>query len=80
MFTQVPGIKVVMPSGPADAYSLLLASINDPDPVIFFEPKMLYRSASEELNTEEPGVLGQARVTREGQDITIVSWGQQVRW
>jgi pyruvate/2-oxoglutarate/acetoin dehydrogenase E1 component len=55
MFTQVPGIKVVMPSGPADAYSLLLASINDPDPVIFFEPKMLYRSASGLMVEPEAG-------------------------
>lgn len=80
-FTHIPGIKVVMPSGPADAYSLLLASINDPDPVIFFEPKMLYRSAVQDVVLSGPAVtkLGQAHIVQPGTDITLISWGQQVR-
>ncbi|MEW5305382.1 MAG: hypothetical protein WDW38_011344 [Sanguina aurantia] len=78
-FTQVPGLKVVMPSSPAQAKGLLLASIRCPDPVIFFEPKMLYRTSVEEVPVGDFELeLGVAHVVREGSDITLVGWGQQV--
>jgi 2-oxoisovalerate dehydrogenase E1 component beta subunit len=78
-FCHTPGLKVVMPSSPADAKGLLLASIRDPDPVIFFEPKALYRAAVEEVPIGDYTVpLGKARIIREGKDITMVGWGNQV--
>lgn len=78
-FTHVPGIKVVMAGGPADAKGLLLSAIQDPDPVIFFEPKMMYRTAVEDVPKGEYIIpLGQAKVKRVGTDITLVGWGQQV--
>lgn len=68
-----------MPSGPADAKGLLLASIRDPDPVIFFEPKALYRAAVEDVPVGDYEVpLGQAKIVQEGSDITLVGWGNQV--
>ncbi|KAK9839859.1 hypothetical protein WJX81_007026 [Elliptochloris bilobata] len=79
VFTHVPGIKVVMPSGPYEAKGLLLAAIRDPNPVVFFEAKMQYRTVVEDVpkgDFELP--LGVARVAREGSDITLVGWGQQV--
>jgi len=78
-FCHTPGLKVVMPSGPADAKGLLLASIRCPDPVIFFEPKILYRSAVEEVPVGDYEVeLGKAKVVKEGNNVTIVAWGNQV--
>jgi 2-oxoisovalerate dehydrogenase E1 component beta subunit len=78
-FTHVPGVKVVVPAGPADAKGLLLAAIRDPNPVIFLEAKMLYRTASETVPPGEHLVpLGAARVARAGGDVTVVAWGQQV--
>ncbi len=78
-FTHTPGLKVVIPSGPADAKGLLLASIRCPDPVIFFEPKALYRAAVEEVPVGDYEVpLGQAKIVREGSDVTLVSWGGQM--
>lgn len=78
-FCHTPGLKVVMPSGPADAKGLLLASIRCPDPVIFFEPKILYRSAVEEVPVGDYEVeLGKAKVVKEGSNVTIVAWGNQV--
>jgi pyruvate/2-oxoglutarate/acetoin dehydrogenase E1 component len=75
-----PGIKVVMPSTPADAKGLLAAAIRDPDPVVFFEPKVLYRSDRQEVPEGEHVVpLGEARVVREGTDATIVAYGAMVR-
>ncbi|KAL4437181.1 hypothetical protein ABPG75_004320 [Micractinium tetrahymenae] len=79
-FTHIPGVKVVMPSGPREAKGLLLASIREPDPVIFFEAKMLYRTAVEEVPEGDYEIpLGQARTVQQGSDITLVGWGQQVR-
>ena len=79
-FTHIPGIKVVMPSGPAEAKGLLLAAARDPNPVVFFEAKMLYRTATESVpvggDFEIP--LGKARTARAGTDVTVVTWGQQV--
>jgi 2-oxoisovalerate dehydrogenase E1 component beta subunit len=78
-FTHVPGVKVVVASGPAAAKGLLLAAARDPDPVIFFEPKLLYRTAVEEVPVGDvPAELGKAQIVRTGGDVTLVGWGQQV--
>jgi len=78
-FCHTPGIKVVTPSTPYDAKGLLLASINDPDPVLFIEPMRLYRAFREEVPEEWYEVpLGQARIAREGTDVTVVAWGPMV--
>lgn len=72
----VPGLKVVIPSGPRSARALLAAAIRDPDPVIFMEPTQLYRAFREEVPEEpEVGVIGRAHVERPGSDLTLVSWG-----
>ena len=76
MFAHIPGIRVVYPSSPAKAYGLLLASIADPDPVVFLEPSRLYRRFKEEVKDDgEPLPLDKAFVVREGTDVTIVAWG-----
>jgi pyruvate dehydrogenase E1 component beta subunit len=73
---QAPGLKVVVPSTPWDAAGLLLAAIDDPDPVVFMEPIRLYRSARGELpDALAPIPLGQAAVRRSGGDVTLVAWG-----
>eukprot|EP00850_Spirogloea_muscicola_P000566 SM000002S05646 [mRNA] locus=s2:1347084:1350362:- [translate_table: standard] len=78
-FIHVPGIKVVVPRSPAQAKGLLLASIRDPNPVIFLEPKSLYRMAVEEVPVDDYSLpLSQAEVMREGTDITLVGWGAQL--
>jgi pyruvate dehydrogenase E1 component beta subunit len=75
-FIHVAGLKVVCPATPADAKGLLLASIRDPDPVLFFEPKRVYRAAKGEVPEGDYTVpLGKANVVREGKDLTIVTWG-----
>ncbi|MDE1854645.1 MAG: alpha-ketoacid dehydrogenase subunit beta, partial [Thaumarchaeota archaeon] len=75
-FCHTPGIKVVIPSTPYDAKGLLLASIESPDPVIFFEPKLLYRSATGEVPSGHYTVpIGKARLVQEGSDLTILTWG-----
>ncbi|GMV40141.1 MAG: pyruvate dehydrogenase E1 component beta subunit [Myxococcales bacterium] len=80
LFCHTPGLKVVVPSTPYDAKGLLLASIRDEDPVIFFEPKRVYRAARGEVpegaDYEVP--LGVARVAVEGDDVTILSYGAMV--
>jgi 2-oxoisovalerate dehydrogenase E1 component beta subunit len=76
LFIHTPGLKVVCPSNPRDAKGLLLASIRDPDPVLFFEPKRVYRAAKGEVPEGEYLVpLGQAAVTRAGSQVTIIAWG-----
>ena len=78
-YAHMPGIKVVMPSSPRDAKGLLVSAIRDPDPVIFFEPKRLYRAFREEVPEDEYLVpIGTARVVRRGDDVTVVSWGAPV--
>mmetsp|Transcript_51486 Transcript_51486/g.132895 ORF Transcript_51486/g.132895 Transcript_51486/m.132895 type:complete len:311 (+) Transcript_51486:2-934(+) len=82
-FAHCPGLKIVMPRGPKQAKGLLLAAIRDPDPVMFFEPKVLYRHVFEDSNGDVPIgdyelPLGQADIVREGTDITLVGWGSQV--
>lgn len=75
-FVCIPGLKIVIPSNAHDAKGLLLASIEDPDPVIFFEPKRVYRAAKGEVPAGEYTVpLSKAAVTRPGRDITVVTYG-----
>lgn len=79
IYTHNPGLKVVMPSSPRDAKGLLISAIRDPDPVIFFEPKRIYRAFREEVPEDEYTVpIGKARVVREGSELTMVSWGASV--
>jgi len=76
LFIHTAGLKVVCPSNPCDAKGLLLASLRDPDPVLFLEPKRIYRAARGEVPEGEFTVpLGKAAVVREGQDVTILAWG-----
>lgn len=78
-FTQTPGLKVVVPSTPYQAKGLLLAAIRDPNPVIFFEPKRLYRAAVGEVPEDDFELpLGVAEVVKEGSDITLLAWGAQM--
>jgi len=75
-FIHTAGLKVVVPSNPYDAKGLLISSIRDPDPVLFFEPKRVYRAAKGEVPEGEYAVpLGKAAVTREGAQVTLVAWG-----
>ena len=75
-FCHTPGIKVVIPSTPYDAKGLLLAAVESPDPVVFFEPKLLYRSAKGEVPAGHYTVeIGKARLVQEGKDLTILTWG-----
>lgn len=79
IYIHTPGLKVVCPATPYDAKGLLIAAIRDPDPVIFMEPKRLYRSIKEEVPDDDYSVeLGQARVMIEGSDATIIAWGAMV--
>jgi pyruvate dehydrogenase E1 component beta subunit len=78
-FAHSPGIKVVTPSTPYDAKGLLLASIQDPDPVLFIEPMRLYRAFREEVPEEWYEVpLGKARIARGGNQVTLIAWGPMV--
>jgi 2-oxoisovalerate dehydrogenase E1 component len=80
-FTHTPGLKVVYPSNPHDAKGLLLASFEDPNPILFFEHKALYRSLSNEVPTgyyTEP--IGKAAVVRAGNDLSIITYGMGVHW
>jgi len=78
-FCHTPGLKVIVPSTPADAKGLLTASIRDPDPVLFLEPKKLYRAFREEVREGEHVVpLGQARLRREGTDVSLFAYGYMV--
>ncbi len=79
-YAHIPGLKMVIPSGPRTARALLTAAIRDPDPVIFFEAKALYHAAREEVPEEaEVLPLGRARVEREGGDLTLVGYGAMLR-
>src|SRR3954467_6755090 len=76
LFIHVAGLKVVCPSNPHDAKGLLLASIRDPDPVLFFEPKRIYRAAKGDVPDGDYVIpIGKAKVVRPGKDVTIVVWG-----
>ena len=77
--THVPGLKVVYPSNAQDAYGLLLTSIDDPDPVVFIENKVLYAMQNDVDENEMKAIpLGKARVVKEGSDVTIITYGRQV--
>ncbi|MGH7294814.1 MAG: alpha-ketoacid dehydrogenase subunit beta [Polyangiaceae bacterium] len=76
LFIHVAGLKVVCPSNPHDAKGLLLASMRDPDPVLFFEPKRIYRAAKGEVPEGDYTVpLGKAAIVRPGKDVTVLAWG-----
>ena len=78
-YVHTPGIKVAIPSTPADAKGLLAAAIRDPDPVVILEPKLIYRSERSEVPEGEHVVpLGKARLAREGDDLTLVAYGAMV--
>jgi pyruvate dehydrogenase E1 component beta subunit len=76
MFAHIPGLKVVIPSTPYDTKGLLIAAIRDPDPVLFLEPKRIYRAFRQEIPEEAYELpIGKAKIVQEGDDITIVAWG-----
>lgn len=80
IYVHSPGLKVVMPSGPRSARALLHAAIQDPDPVIFYEPKALYRLFREDVpDTVETLPIGRAQIVQEGKEITLISYGATVR-
>src|SRR5512142_1647175 len=75
-FIQVPGLKVLCPSNPYDAKGMLLAAVEDPDPILFLEPKRVYRAAKGEVPDGEYTVpIESARIVREGRDVTVVAYG-----
>lgn len=79
LFAHIPGLRVVIPSSPARAYGLLLASIRNPDPVIFLEPTRLYRLNKQKVaDTGEALPLDKSFILREGNDITLISWGSML--
>ena len=80
-FTKTPGLKVVYPAFPKDAKGLLATAINDPNPVLFFEHKALYRSIRQDVPTEYFTIpLGKAAILRTGEQITVIAYGQAVHW
>ena len=80
-FTKTPGLKVVYPAFPADAKGLLCASINDPNPVLFFEHKALYRSIYQDVSEDYYTIeIGKASLLKEGNDVTIITYGAGVHW
>jgi len=80
LFAHIPGLRVVIPSSPARAYGLLLASIRCPDPVVFLEPKRIYRFVKQEVpDNGETLPLDKCFVLREGTDVTIVTWGAMIK-
>lgn len=78
-FAHTPGLKVVVPRSPATARALLVASIRDPDPVVFLEPAALYRATEDVSDQADPLAIGQAEIIREGDDMTLVSFGHMVQ-
>lgn len=80
IFVHTPGLKVVIPSNPYDAKGLLISSIRDPDPVIFYEPMRIYRAIKQEVPDLDYSVpIGEAEVIRYGDDVTVISYGAMVR-
>jgi 2-oxoisovalerate dehydrogenase E1 component subunit beta len=80
MFAHIPGLRVVIPSSPQRAYGLLLAAVRDPDPVIFLEPKRIYRAVKQEVPDDGAALpLDTCFVLREGRDITLITWGAMVK-
>ena len=80
IYAHIPGLKVVVPSSPHDAKGLLVSAIEDPDPVVFLEPIRLYRAIKQEVPADRYTVpIGEARVARSGEDVTVVAWGSMLR-
>lgn len=80
LFTHMPGIKVVCPSTPREAKGLLIAAIEDPDPILFLEPMQCYRSTREEVPEGKYTVeIGKGRTVLEGDDVTVIAWGAMVK-
>lgn len=80
LYAHIPGLKVVIPSTPYDAKGLLIAAIRDPDPVLFLEPKRIYRAFKQEIPEEAYELpIGKAKIVEEGEDVTIITWGAMVR-
>jgi pyruvate dehydrogenase E1 component beta subunit len=79
-FAHTPGLKVVVPSGPYDAKGLLVSAIRDPDPVVFMEPKRIYRAIKEDVPEEPYTVpIGEAKIVQQGDDLTIVAYGAMLK-
>jgi pyruvate dehydrogenase E1 component beta subunit len=79
-YAHTPGLKMVIPSGPRTARALLVSAMRDPDPVIFFEAKSIYRAFREEVPEEEETMpIGRAQVVREGRDLTLIAYGAMLR-
>lgn len=75
-YVHTPGLKVVIPSTPRDAYGLLQSAIRDPDPVVFMEPKRIYRSFKEAISEEDAAIpLGKAKIVKPGEALTLISYG-----
>ncbi len=80
MYAHIPGLKVVIPSTPADAKGLLISSIESDDPIIFMEPKRIYRAIKQEVNEEKYNIpIGKAKVLIQGTDVTVVAYGAMIR-
>lgn len=80
LYAHIPGLKVVIPSTPYDTKGLLIAAIRDPDPVIFLEPKRIYRAFRQEVPEEAYELpIGKARIVEEGEDVTVITWGAMVK-
>ncbi len=80
LFAHIPGLKLVIPSTPYDAKGLMTAAIKDPDPVIFMEPKRIYRAGKQEVPEQEYTVeIGKAKIVKSGKDMTVVAWGAMLR-
>ena len=79
-YAHIPGLKMVVPSGPRNARALLASAIRDPDPVVFFESKALYHAAREDVPDEPEAMpIGRARVVAEGHDLTLIAYGAMLR-
>jgi pyruvate dehydrogenase E1 component beta subunit len=79
-YAHTPGLKMVIPSGPRNARALLVSAIRDPDPVVYFEAKSIYRAFREEVPEEEETIpIGKAQVVRDGKDLTMLSYGAMMR-
>ncbi|HOY72731.1 MAG TPA: alpha-ketoacid dehydrogenase subunit beta [Tenuifilaceae bacterium] len=80
IYGHIPGVKVVIPSTPYDAKGLLISAIESEDPIIFMEPKRIYRAIKQEVPEEKYSIpLGKAKVLQQGTDITLIAWGAMVR-
>lgn len=80
LFAHIPGLRVVIPSSPKRAYGLLLSAIRDPDPVVFLEPKRLYRAIKEEFDDDGEALpLDVCHVVREGKHVTLITWGAMLK-